>query len=67
MTVPMVVITIVLGFMSLMGTIIGFFCVRTLSRIDKNQEQLWKRVDGMYEDLSWLKGQHELLACRKIT
>lgn len=66
MTVPMVVITVILGLMSLMGAIIGFFCTRTLSKVDRNQERLFEKVDGLEKGLSYLQGQHEILACKKI-
>jgi len=39
--------------------VIGFFMVRTLRQIDKNQSELWKHMDEHETRLSRIEGEHE--------
>lgn len=57
------------GLLTLLGvgfSIIGWFAVRTLKQIDKNQgklsesiAELWKAFDNLCKDFYALKGSHE--------
>jgi len=44
-------------------TIIGYFAVRTLQKIDKNQGLLFEQVSLLWKELWHLKGQHEARTC----
>jgi hypothetical protein len=39
--------------------IIGWFIVRTLRQIDRNQAELWKHMDEHEKRLSTLEGAHD--------
>ena len=38
--------------------VIGFFMVRTLRQIDKNQTELWNRSDDHEKRLAHIEGEH---------
>jgi len=40
-------------------SIIGFFVVRTLVLIDKNQTELFNRIRNLEKDFYILKGEHD--------
>ena len=40
--------------------IIGWFIVRTLRSIDKNQTKLWERSDDHEHRLSHIEGEHKI-------
>jgi NADH:ubiquinone oxidoreductase subunit 3 (subunit A) len=40
--------------------IIGFFMKQTLSKVDKNQELLFERLNGHESRLSRIEGEHEV-------
>lgn len=39
-------------------TVIGYFAVRTLSKIDRNQNLLFEQVTSLWKELYQLKGEH---------
>lgn len=39
-------------------TVIGYFAVRTLSKIDRNQNLLFEQVTNLWKELYLLKGEH---------
>jgi uncharacterized membrane-anchored protein YhcB (DUF1043 family) len=40
--------------------IIGFFIVRTLRQIDKNQTELWNHMDDHEKRLAHIEGEHRV-------
>ena len=40
--------------------VIGFFMVRTLRQIDKNQSELWRHMDDHEHRLSRIEGEHDV-------
>ena len=40
--------------------IIGFFIVRTLRQIDKNQAELWNHMDDHEKRLAHIEGEHKI-------
>jgi len=44
--------------------IIGFFIVRTLRSIDRNQTELWNRMDDVLNRLAKIEGEHNVFTGR---
>lgn len=53
------VITMALGLISLLLTVVGFFGVRTLKKIDANQSALFDQLNTLSKEFYELKGAHE--------
>jgi hypothetical protein len=47
-------------------TIVGYFIVRTLKQIDRNQNELFDKLNGLRSEFDLLKGEHQVLACKNI-
>jgi len=61
---------VVMSLIVILGSIVGFFMVRTLRQVDKNQERttqindkLFERLDNLCEEFYTLKGEHKARAC----
>lgn len=39
--------------------VIGFFAIRTLTKIDKNQTVLFEQVSNLWKEFFILKGEHQ--------
>jgi len=50
---------VVQGVLVLCIGLIGWFTVRTLSLVDRNQEELFRRMQTLEKDFYMLKGEHE--------
>ena len=44
--------------------IIGFFIVRTLRQIDRNQTELWNHMDDLSTRLSKIEGEHNVFTSK---
>jgi hypothetical protein len=60
------ILTIVLGLISVLLTVVGFFGVRTLKKIDANQTMLFDRVSELSKDFYTLKGAHDAYIMRAV-
>ena len=60
------ILTIVLGLISVLLTVVGFFGVRTLKKIDANQTVLFDRVSELSKDFYTLKGAHDAYIMRAV-
>lgn len=47
---------------------LGFFLVRTISKIDRNQERMFEKLDELNRQVSTLQGEHNAMqaSCRKV-
>ena len=52
------IITVALGLISLLLTVVGFFGVRTLRKIDANQSLLFDQMENLSREFYLLKGEH---------
>lgn len=52
-------LTMAIGLISFLLTIVGFFGVRTLRKIDANQTALFDKVSELSKDFYVLKGAHD--------
>lgn len=43
----------------LLVTVIGFFAIRTITKVDKNQTILFEQVSALWKELFLLKGEHQ--------
>lgn len=50
--------SLVLGLLSICFTIISFFVVRTLNKIDINQNTLFQQISDLKKEFYQLKGEH---------
>ena len=55
------VITMALGLISLLLTVVGFFGVRTLKKIDANQSALFDQLNTLSKEFYTLKGAHDAM------
>lgn len=46
---------------SLLITIVGYFAIRTLKGIDRNQSELFKRLHTLETDFYCLRGEHNAM------
>ena len=44
--------------------IIGFFIVRTLRQIDRNQTELWHHMDDLSNRLAKIEGEHNVFTSK---
>ena len=44
--------------------VIGFFIVRTLRQIDRNQAELWSHMDDHEKRLAHIEGEHKIFTSR---
>lgn len=47
-------------------SIVGFFVVRTLMLIDKNQTELFNRIRNLEKDFYTLKGEHDAIRTKVV-
>ena len=57
-------LTAAIGLISVLLTIVGFFGVRTLRKIDANQTALFDKVSELSKDFYTLKGAHDALVSK---
>jgi len=60
------ILTMAIGLISILLTIVGFFGVRTLKKIDANQTVLFDRVSELSKDFYTLKGSHDALIMKNV-
>jgi hypothetical protein len=60
------ILTMAIGLISILLTIVGFFGVRTLKKIDANQTVLFDRVSELSKDFYTLKGSHDALIMKGV-
>lgn len=44
--------------------VVGFFIVRTLRQIDRNQAELWNHMDDHEQRLAHIEGEHKIFTNR---